>query len=87
MEMVFACKQCKKVFRKDMAEWDDATDSFCPYCDNKFVLEARIAPTISNTTTTITSSQPDLRDGSTLVLDPRVKQPTLEELEALQEAM
>lgn len=39
-EMVFACKKCKKVFRKDYREWDE-TDEFCPHCDNKFVLPAK----------------------------------------------
>jgi len=27
--MVFACKVCKKVFRKDMIDFDE-TDEFCP---------------------------------------------------------
>jgi uncharacterized CHY-type Zn-finger protein len=39
-EMVFACKKCKKCFRKDTREWDADSDSFCPHCDNCFVLEA-----------------------------------------------
>lgn len=40
MEMQFACKKCKKCFRKDMTVWDDESDSFCPHCDNCFVIEA-----------------------------------------------
>jgi DNA-directed RNA polymerase subunit RPC12/RpoP len=37
-EMVFACKKCKKTFRKDMSDYDDA-DEYCPHCDNHYVLE------------------------------------------------
>ncbi|KAJ3087715.1 hypothetical protein HK102_010448 [Quaeritorhiza haematococci] len=40
MEMVFACKKCKKVFRKDMSEYDE-TDEYCPHCDNHYVIEAK----------------------------------------------
>jgi uncharacterized CHY-type Zn-finger protein len=29
MEMTFACKKCKKVFRKDVADFDEA-DEYCP---------------------------------------------------------
>ncbi len=39
VEMVFACKVCKKVFRKDMIDYEEQ-DEFCPHCDNKYVLEA-----------------------------------------------
>jgi hypothetical protein len=28
-EMVFACKKCTKVFRKDIADFDEA-DEYCP---------------------------------------------------------
>ena len=37
--MVFACKKCKKVFRKDMEFYEEA-DEYCPGCDNHYVLEA-----------------------------------------------
>ena len=37
--MVFACKKCKKCFRKDMTEYDEQ-DEFCPHCDNHYVIEA-----------------------------------------------
>jgi len=40
MELVFACKKCKKAFRKDAAEFDE-TDEYCPNCDNHFVLPAK----------------------------------------------
>ncbi|KAJ4377326.1 hypothetical protein N0V83_000151 [Neocucurbitaria cava] len=38
--MVFICKKCKKAFRKDAREFEDA-DEYCPHCDNHFVLEAK----------------------------------------------
>jgi len=37
--MTFICKKCKKAFRKDAREMEDA-DEFCPHCDNHFVLDA-----------------------------------------------
>jgi hypothetical protein len=36
---VFACKKCKKAFRKD-GETFEESDEYCPHCDNHFVLEA-----------------------------------------------
>ena len=39
-EMVFACKKCKKVFRKNIEEFEEA-DEFCPHCDNHYVIEAK----------------------------------------------
>lgn len=41
LELVFACKKCRKCFRKDAQEFEDA-DEYCPHCDNHFVLEAVI---------------------------------------------
>ena len=38
-EMVFGCKKCKKVFRKDMEFYEEA-DEFCPGCDNHYVIAA-----------------------------------------------
>lgn len=40
MEMVFACKACKKTFRKDMTHYEEQ-DEFCPHCDNHYVIEAQ----------------------------------------------
>lgn len=37
--MTFACKKCKKCFRKDATEFEDA-DEYCPHCDNHYILEA-----------------------------------------------
>ncbi|KAG0234238.1 CHY zinc finger protein [Mortierella sp. GBAus27b] len=39
-EMVFGCKKCKKVFRKDMENFEEE-DEYCPHCDNKFIVEAK----------------------------------------------
>eukprot|EP01111_Echinosteliopsis_oligospora_P006354 TRINITY_DN2045_c0_g1_i1.p1 TRINITY_DN2045_c0_g1~~TRINITY_DN2045_c0_g1_i1.p1 ORF type:complete len:113 (+),score=19.74 TRINITY_DN2045_c0_g1_i1:101-439(+) len=39
-EMVFACKKCKKVFRKDMSNFDES-DEYCPGCDNHYYIEAK----------------------------------------------
>ncbi|KAI1007952.1 hypothetical protein K3495_g289 [Podosphaera aphanis] len=38
-EMTFACKKCKKAFRKDAQEFEES-DEYCPHCDNHFLLEA-----------------------------------------------
>jgi Zn finger protein HypA/HybF involved in hydrogenase expression len=37
--MVFACKKCKKCFRKDASEFEES-DEYCPHCDNHFVIDA-----------------------------------------------
>jgi len=37
--MTFACKKCKKCFRKDATEFEDS-DEYCPHCDNHYVLDA-----------------------------------------------
>ncbi|KAK8794805.1 hypothetical protein WA158_001786 [Blastocystis sp. Blastoise] len=37
--MIFGCKKCKGVFRKNMLDFDEA-DEYCPYCDNHFYVEA-----------------------------------------------
>ena len=38
--MVFACKKCKRVFRKNIEEFEEA-DEHCPHCDNHFMPEAK----------------------------------------------
>ena len=40
LDMVFACKACRKVFRKDMREYTEQ-DEYCPHCDNHYVLDAK----------------------------------------------
>lgn len=42
-DVTLACKSCKRVFRRDtrkMAEEPDEADEFCPFCDNRFVIDA-----------------------------------------------
>ncbi|KAM9999640.1 hypothetical protein ACTFIZ_008099 [Dictyostelium cf. discoideum] len=65
-EMIFACKKCKKVFRKTISTFEEA-DEYCPHCDNHYYLEAK-------------KPQPKISielDGDerlhTLMLDPRQK--------------
>ena len=41
VELVVACKKCRKVFRIDSSDFDEETDSFCPNCDNQFYLFAK----------------------------------------------
>jgi len=38
-DMTFACKNCKKCFRKDAQDFDEC-DEYCPHCDNHFIIEA-----------------------------------------------
>ncbi|KXS19383.1 hypothetical protein M427DRAFT_52823 [Gonapodya prolifera JEL478] len=65
--MVFACKKCKKVFRKDMSNYDDS-DEYCPHCDNHYVIEAK-APQLA-----IGVEGEDERKDSRLIKDDRIKQ-------------
>ena len=44
MEMVFLCKKCKKAFRKDVSEFEEA-DEYCPHCDNHYIIEAKTPET------------------------------------------
>ena len=44
MEFVFACKKCKKAFRKAVEEFEEA-DEYCPHCDNHFIIEAKTPET------------------------------------------
>ena len=37
--MVFVCKKCKKVFRKDLVNFCEE-DEYCPGCDNHYYLSA-----------------------------------------------
>merc|ERR1712043_97208 len=40
MEMVFLCKKCKRAFRKNVEEFEEA-DEYCPHCDNHYMPEAK----------------------------------------------
>ncbi|KAJ1678103.1 hypothetical protein EV182_004770 [Spiromyces aspiralis] len=64
--MVFACKKCKKVFRKDISDYEEE-DEYCPHCDNHYVIDAKTPkPTIG-------IEGEDLRIDNRLVKDERVK--------------
>jgi uncharacterized CHY-type Zn-finger protein len=60
-EMTFACKKCKKVFRKDLSTWEEA-DEFCPRCDNHFLIEAKTPETEGKLVVELEGSQQMLRD-------------------------
>ena len=66
MEMTFACKKCKKAFRKNMEEFEDS-DEYCPHCDNHFVIEA-IEPKAR-----LEVEGDDVRIDSRMLKDERVK--------------
>ena len=38
--MILACKKCRRVFRKDMTDVFEEADEFCPFCDNRYVINA-----------------------------------------------
>ncbi len=65
--MIFACKKCKKWFRKDAQEFEEA-DEYCPHCDNHFVLEA-LTPKAA-----ITVEGEDVRIDNRMIKDDRAKQ-------------
>ncbi|EXF85088.1 CHY zinc finger [Colletotrichum paranaense] len=67
LEMVFACKKCKKCFRKDAQEFEDA-DEYCPHCDNHFVIEAKTPKAA------ISVEGEDARKDSRMIKDERVRQ-------------
>ncbi|VVT56387.1 uncharacterized protein SAPINGB_P005031 [Magnusiomyces paraingens] len=39
LDLTMICKKCKKAFRKDLTDFDEA-DQFCPYCDNEYFIPA-----------------------------------------------
>ncbi|KAJ1504972.1 hypothetical protein HMI54_013033 [Coelomomyces lativittatus] len=78
LEMVFACKKCKKVFRKDVSNYEEQ-DEFCPHCDNKYVLEA-VTPQME-----VGIETEDLRKDARVVRDPRMQQSVSSSLENLDE--
>ncbi|KAI8049570.1 hypothetical protein BDF22DRAFT_699388, partial [Syncephalis plumigaleata] len=43
IEMVFACKKCRKVFRKDLRDYEEV-DEYCPHCDNHISSRQRHRP-------------------------------------------
>ncbi|OHW93333.1 zinc finger protein [Colletotrichum incanum] len=67
IEMVFACKKCKKCFRKDATEFEES-DEYCPHCDNHFVIEAKTPKAA------ISVEGEDARKDSRMIKDERVRQ-------------
>lgn len=64
--MTFICKKCKKAFRKDAREFEEA-DEYCPHCDNHFVLDA-ITPKAA-----LNVEGEDARIDSRMIRDDRVR--------------
>eukprot|EP00744_Colponema_vietnamica_P001374 GILI01002277.1.p3 GENE.GILI01002277.1~~GILI01002277.1.p3 ORF type:complete len:114 (-),score=15.03 GILI01002277.1:282-623(-) len=69
MEMVFACKKCKKVFRKDMSVYDES-DEYCPHCDNHYVIPAKTPENQGQLVLEIEAKEGHEND---LIIDPRVR--------------
>jgi len=67
LEMVFACKKCKKCFRKDATEFEES-DEYCPHCDNHFVIEAKTPKAA------ISVEGEDARKDSRMIKDERIRQ-------------
>jgi len=65
-EMAFACKKCKKVFRKDVTSYEES-DEYCPHCDNHYVLEAKTAKPVLGV------EGDDIRIDSRMIKDDRAK--------------
>lgn len=66
-EMTFACKKCKKCFRKDAREFEDS-DEYCPHCDNHYILEA-VVPKLK-----LEVEGEDARKDSRMLKDHRLRQ-------------
>jgi acetyl-CoA carboxylase beta subunit len=66
-EMTFACKKCKKCFRKDAQEFEDS-DEYCPHCDNHFVIDAKTPKAA------LSIESEDVRMDSKMLKDERVKE-------------
>eukprot|EP01112_Ceratiomyxa_fruticulosa_P022190 TRINITY_DN8057_c0_g1_i1.p1 TRINITY_DN8057_c0_g1~~TRINITY_DN8057_c0_g1_i1.p1 ORF type:complete len:119 (-),score=18.26 TRINITY_DN8057_c0_g1_i1:141-497(-) len=61
VEMTFACKKCKKVFRKDMEHFEES-DEYCPSCDNHFYIEAKTPETEGQLVIQLEGSADMIRD-------------------------
>ncbi|KAI9595373.1 hypothetical protein BDF19DRAFT_68773 [Syncephalis fuscata] len=72
LEMVFACKKCRKVFRKDMQEFEEE-DEYCPHCDNQYIIPAQTAE-MAKAGANLVEIDPRT------IHDDRVRPPTEEEL-------
>ncbi|KAI5310026.1 hypothetical protein KEM55_001907 [Ascosphaera atra] len=78
-EMTFACKKCKKCFRKDIAEFEES-DEYCPHCDNHFVLEA-VTPQPA-----LQVEGDDPRKDARMIKDERVRQKDMRTIFDVEEA-
>eukprot|EP01130_Rhizamoeba_saxonica_P004083 TRINITY_DN167_c0_g1_i1.p1 TRINITY_DN167_c0_g1~~TRINITY_DN167_c0_g1_i1.p1 ORF type:complete len:121 (-),score=19.80 TRINITY_DN167_c0_g1_i1:52-414(-) len=58
-EMTLACKKCKKVFRIDTRELEEA-DEYCPHCDNHYVVPARTPEDNSGMVVTVVGDYQDM---------------------------
>ena len=65
--MIFACKKCKKCFRKDAREFEDS-DEYCPHCDNHFIIDAKTPKAA------LSIEGEDVRLNSRLLKDERMRQ-------------
>lgn len=65
--MTFACKKCKKCFRKDAQEFEDS-DEYCPNCDNHFVIDAKTPKAA------LSVESEDVRVNNKMLKDERVKE-------------
>ncbi|KAM0436865.1 hypothetical protein ACHAPT_002578 [Fusarium lateritium] len=66
-EMTFACKKCRKCFRKDVQEFEEA-DEYCPHCDNHFIIEAKTPKAA------LSIESDDVRMNSKMLKDERKRQ-------------
>ena len=69
MDMVLACKKCRKVFRKEMEVFEKA-DEYCPACDNHYVIEAK---TRENTGTMVIEFKNEKGHENKMMVDDREK--------------
>lgn len=75
-EITFGCKKCKKVFRKDMTDYEEQ-DEFCPHCDNHYAIPA-MATNTQPTMAIIQSDDPnELKKYGELIEDGRVSRKEL----------
>lgn len=57
--MAFVCKKCRKAFRRTVTDFiEDEAAEYCPYCDNHFLLEAKLGkePTFTANTQSVSSA-------------------------------
>lgn len=78
-DMTFICKKCKKAFRKDAREFEDA-DEYCPHCDNHFVLDAKTPKAA------LQVEGEDARVDSRMIKDERVRQEGMRSIFDVKEA-